>query len=473
VLAVTSSGCTSLGQWWQNGLKVGPNYQEPGVAVASDWIDRDDPALKPGPAEDGNWWTAFNDPILNGLVDSARQQNLDLKTAGARIVEARAQRAISVGNLFPQSQRALSAYAHAQLSKNLNLPFPSSLNLWADGFNASWELDFWGRYRRTIEAADADLEAACESYGETMVMLLSEVATNYVQMRTFELRLQFARENVEIQKRSLGIAEARFAEGTSNELDMRQAKSTLAQTEATIPPLESGRRQAANQLCTLLGIPVTDLTRQLAPAPVPDAPPEIAVGIPADLVRRRPDVRRAERQVAAQSAQIGIAEADFYPRLGVTGFIGYAASDLRKVFDSSSFIGFILPTLQWNILNYGRIVNNVRAQDASLTAASLQYQQTVLKAGREVEDALVQFIQAKQQARHLEESVAQGQRAVELVVLQFEGGITDYNRVYTTQSQLVAQQDQLGTARGNIALSLIQVYKAIGGGWAAMSSGEP
>ena len=473
MLVVTTCGCTSLGQWWQNGLKVGPNYQEPGVAVASDWIDHDDPGLKPGPAEDRAWWTAFNDPILNGLIESARQQNLDLQTAGARILEARAQRSVAVGNLFPQSQTAVSAFAHAQLGKNLNLPFPNILNVWADGFNASWELDFWGRFRRRIEAADADLEAACESYGDTLVLLLSEVARNYVQLRTFEQRLQYARENVEIQKKSLGIAEARFEEGTSNELDMRQARSTLAQTESTIPPLEAGRRQASNQLCTLLAIPVNDLASQLAAAPIPDAPPEIAIGIPADLVRRRPDVRRAERQVAAQSAQIGIAEADFYPRLGVTGFIGYAASDLRKVFDSSSFTGFILPTLQWNILNYGRIVNNVRAQDAAFTASSLQYQQTVLKAGREVEDALTQFIHAKRQAKFLEESVAEGQRAVELVIIQFEGGITDYNRVYTTQTQLVVQQDQLGTARGNIALSLIQVYKAIGGGWEAMKAGEP
>lgn len=469
---LSPSGCTSLGQWWQNGFKVGPNYEEPGAAVASDWVDQSDPSVSPGPVEDRAWWTVFNDPALNRLIETAYTQNLDLRTAGARILEARARRGVAVGNLFPQSQTALSAYAHAQISKNLGLPLPSPLNVWADGFNASWELDFWGRYRRNIEAADANLEAACESYGDALVLLLSEVATNYVRLRTFEQRLEFARQNVEIQKKSVGIAEARFEQGTTNELDVRQAKSTLAQTESTIPPLVAGRRQAANQLCILLGMPVTDLTRELGAAPIPTAPPQVAVGIPADLLRRRPDVRRAERLVAAQCAQIGIAEADFYPRLGVSGFIGYAANDVRTLFDGTSFTAFVLPTLQWNILNYGRILNNVRAQDALLQATTLQYQQSVLNAGREVEDALVQFIQAKQQARHLEDSVTHGQRAVELVLEQFEGGITDFNRVYTTQSQLVTQQDQLGAARGNIALYLIQVYKAIGGGWESFRCGD-
>lgn len=193
---------------------------------------------------------------------------------------------------------------------------------------------------------------------------------------------------------------------------------------------------------------------------------------PPTSLRRRPDVRQAERQVAAQSAQIGIAEADFYPRLAVGGFIGYAAKDFNDLFNGNSLTAFVLPTLQWNILNYGRIINNVRVQDALLQATTLQYQQTVLKAGREVEDALVQFIQSQQQTKYLEQSVAESRRAVEIAQEQFEGGIIDFNRVYTNQSLLVTQQDQLGTARGNIALHLVQVYKAIGGGWEYFCQGE-
>ncbi|MFN0053597.1 MAG: efflux transporter outer membrane subunit [Planctomycetales bacterium] len=472
MILMLASGCTGIKQWAQNGFKVGPDHAPPAAPVAENWIDQGDPRVKNEPAQDRAWWTVFNDPTLNWLVATACQQNLDLQTAGARILEARARRNIAAGNLFPQSQTAVAGYAHAQLGKNLGLPLPNTLDIGAVGFNASWEFDFWGRYRRSIEAADANLGASNESYGETLVMVLAEVVTNYVQLRTFEQRLAFARENVEIQQKTLELAEARFAQGAGTELDERQARANLKQTESLIPPLEAGRRLASNRLCVLLGMPASDLAARLAPASIPQAPPEVAVGLPADLLCRRPDIRRAERQVAAQCAQIGIAQADLYPRLGVTGFLGYAANDLSDLFASDNFTSFIIPSLQWNILNYGRIVNNVAAQDAKLQAATLQYQQTVLTAGREVEDALVQFIQAQQQARRLEEGVTESRRSVELVVKQFEGGITDFNRVYTNQTQLVTQQDQLAATRGNIVLYLIQVYRALGGGWESFLEGQ-
>jgi NodT family efflux transporter outer membrane factor (OMF) lipoprotein len=462
---VIGPGCTSMCQWVRSGFKVGPNYCPPTAPVAEDWVARDEQSVSWAPAEDHAWWTVFRDPALNGLIDTAYQQNLDLAAATARIMEARARRSIAIGNLFPQSQQALVAYAHGQVSQNLGIPTPSSVNFWADGFNASWELDFWGRLRRNIEASNANLDAAVEGYGNSLVMLLSEVATNYVQLRTYEQRLAFARQNVEIQAKSLELVRVRREFGTATDLDLHQARASLAQTQATIPPLESGRRLASNQLCILLGMPVMDLAGQLQPAPIPTAPPQVAVGIPADLLRKRPDVRRAERQVAAQSAQIGIAESDFYPRLVVTGFIGYAAQDFSGLFDSNNLTAFVLPTLQWKILNYGRIVNNVRAQDALLEYSVAQYQQLVLRAGREVEDALVQFVQAQRQAGFLEQSVAESSRAVEIAQEQFKGGTADFNRVYTTQAQLVDQQDQLAAVRGNVALYLIQVYKALGGGW--------
>lgn len=464
VAAALTSGC-SLRQWWQNGCKVGPDYARPPEPVAKTWIDAADPRVKVEAANDCAWWTVFNDSTLNTLIETAYRQNLDLRTAGTRILEARAQRNIAVGNLFPQSQTALGAYAHAQVSQNLGLPVPGTVDVWATGFNASWELDFWGRFRRLIEAADADLGAKVEDYNDVLVMLLSEVATSYVQLRTFEERLEFARSNVAIQKSSLQLAEQRFAKGVATELDARQARSNLAQTEAVIPPLETGRRQAANRLCILMGMPVTDLAGQLGLAPIPKAPVEVAVGIPAELLRRRPDIRRSEREVASQSAQIGVAEADLYPRFSLNGFLGYAANDVHDLFASKSLLGFVVPTFQWNVLNYGRITNNVRAQEARLQTVTLQYQQTVLRAGREVEDALVGFLQAQQQAARLQESVHETERSVELVLLQFEGGVTDFNRVYTTQSSMVTQQDQLAATRGNIALNLIEVYRSLGGGW--------
>lgn len=473
VLALLSSGCTtSLTQWWHNGWKVGPQYCTPGAAYADKWVDAADKRVKSDPAQDCAWWTVFNDPTLNMLIEKAYQQNLDLKVAGHRIIESRAQRNISIGNLFPQSQTALVDYAHAQISKNLGLPLPSSeLNVWADGFNLSWELDFWGRYRRSIEGAEADLNASVESYGDTLVMLLSEVATNYVQMRTYEQRLAYARENVEIQKRSLGLAEARFRTGRGTELDVRQARSSVSQTESQIPPLITGRRQAANQLCTLLGVPVANLADELHAAPIPNAPLDVAVGIPADLIRRRPDIRKAERQVAAQSARIGVAEADLYPRFSLNGFVGFVADDFKDLFTSKSFTGLFFPTMQWNVLNYGRIRNNIRAQNEKLDEATLQYQQTVLTAGREVEDALIGFLQAQQQAAYLEQTVVDARRSVELTQIQFEEGVVDFNRVFNTQTTLLNAQDQLATTRGNIDRQLIQVYKALGGGWVCFLDG--
>lgn len=464
-LLLAASGCSQVSQWVTNGFKVGPNYCPPIASVSSEWVDHENQKISSTEAQDLAWWTVFNDPILNAYVDQAYRENLNLRSAAARIIESRSRRSIAVGNMFPQTQRALANYGHAQISRSIGLPLPPTVSIYADGFNASWEVDFWGRYRRSIESATAALDATTESYGDSLVLLISEVATNYIQLRTYEKRLAFARENVEIQQKSADLAQARFDAGTTTELDLRQAKASLAQTQATIPPLEAGKRQAANQLCVLLGMPVTDLVKQLQPAPIPAAPPEIAIGIPADLLRRRPDVRRAERQVAAQSEQIGIAEADFCPRISVNGFIGYVANDFNDLFKPNSLTAFILPSLSWNILNYGRIINNVKAQDALLQASIYDYQQTVLNAGREVEDALVQFIQAQQQTHFLELSVEEYRRAVEIAQDQFENGVADFNRVYTTQAQLVSQQDLLVTARGNIALSLVLVYKAIGGGW--------
>ncbi|HWB00076.1 MAG TPA: TolC family protein [Pirellulales bacterium] len=471
-ILAAAGGCTSLRQWCRNGFKVGPNYAPPPAPVSPAWIDSGRDGLTAAAVQDGQWWTTFDDPVLDRLIESARVQNLDLRAAGTRVLVARAQRGVAVGNLFPQSQAALSAYAHGQISQNLGLPLPSQLNVWADGFNASWELDFWGRFRRNIEAANADLAASVEDYGDTLVLLLAEVATRYVELRTYEARLEFARRNVEIQRGSLKLAEDRHATGRATELDVRQARSSLAQTEALIPPLEMGRRRASNQLCILLGTPVTDLAAQLGTSPIPAASVEMAIGLPADLLVRRPDIRRAASQVAAQSARIGVAEADFYPRLAINGFIGYAARDLSDLFESRSFLSFVIPTLQWNVLNYGRILNNVRIEDARLQGAVLEYQQTVLTAGREVEDALIGFVQSQQQAAKLAASVEESQRFVELVIMQFDAGVTDFNRVFNAQSTLVTLQDQLATSRGNIALNLIQAYRAMGGGWESFAAGS-
>jgi NodT family efflux transporter outer membrane factor (OMF) lipoprotein len=465
VIVLWSAGCGGLREWWHNGWKVGPNYLRPSAAVQPQWLEDSEPHIRDAPVDRPDWWTVFDDPKLSRLIDTAHQQNLDLRAAGARVLQARAQRDLVAGNLFPQSQQALGAYAHAQLSKNLGLPLGPYVNLWASGFPVSWEIDFWGRYRRAIESANASLDAAADGYNDALILLLAETAETYVQLRVFQERLRFARRNVEIQRGSLKLAETRFKEGAASELDVRQARSSLAQTEALIPPLQTGLRQANNRLCLLLGTPPNDLLAELGDEFIPAAPTSVAAGIPAELLRRRPDVRRAERETAAQSAQIGVAKSDLYPRLALFGFLGYAADDFKDLFAMKSFTGLILPTFQWPILNYGRLSNNVRVQRARFQEKVLLYQQTVLKAAEEVENGLVAFSQAWEQVSHLEQSVKDSQAAVELVLVQYREGNVDFNRVYNLQAVLTTQQDQLAVARGNIALQLIAVYKALGGGW--------
>jgi NodT family efflux transporter outer membrane factor (OMF) lipoprotein len=473
LVTALASGCTNLEQWAHNGFKVGPNFHKPSVPLSGAWIDFADPRILPRSADQAAWWSVFHDPALNSLIDAAYQQNLDLKTAVTRVLQAQAQRNIAAGNLFPQSQTAIVDYAHVQLSRNLKVfgnpqaMLPNTLNVWATGFNASWELDFWGRLRRDVESADAMLGASVESYRDALVTLTADVATNYVQMRTFQERIGFAQRNVEIQRGSLRLAEARLKDGKATTLDVKQARSSLAQTESLIPPLVIGLRQANDRLSVLLGLPCQDLVPQIKEAPIPATQPDVAVGIPAELLERRPDVRRALQDVAAQSAQIGVAEADLYPQIGVTGFIGYTADDIRRLFAEKSYTGLIFPSVQWKILNYGRIINNIRTQNARLEEKVLHYQQTVLMAGREVEDGLVAFLQYQVQALALEDSVQDAKDSVELVQAQYQGGVVDFNRVFTAQSQLVTQQDQLAIARGNIAVSLIAVYRALGGGWQA------
>ncbi len=472
--AALTAGCTTFQEWVHNGFKVGPNFEEPPAATTAAWIDAGDKRIASESPRGDDWWNVFQDPSIPVLIETAHRENLDLKTAATRILQAQAQRNIAAGNLFPQSQNLIGDYAYAHLGSGLaGLPpgvLPSSFSLWALGFNTSWELDFWGRLRRQIESSNADLGGSVEAYHDALVTLLANVVTNYVQMRTYQQRIAFARRNVEIQKGSLRLAEARLADGKATTLDVKQARSILDQTEASIPPLVIGLRQSTDRLCTLLGQPAQNLMPYFNDGPIPEVPPTAAVGIPADLLNRRPDVRRALQAAASQCAKVGVAESDFYPQFGVSGFVGFATDDIATIFAGKSFTALILPNFSWKILNYGRVLNNVRYQNAKFRETVFQYQQTVLNAGRETEDALVAFIQYQIQAKSLEDSVKDAEDSVELVQAQYRAGLVDFNRVFTTQSQLVNQQDQLAVARGNIAISLISIYRALGGGWQALEN---
>ena len=462
------SGCASLSNWWENGFKVGPNYTEPQAVVSESWESTDDPRIRSDQEPLATWWTQFNDPALDGLVQTAVEQNLDLRTAGHRLLAVQAERNVTAGNLLPDG-RAVAAYSRAQISKNLPAVGLGTLfDFWAVGpLAASWEIEFWGKNRRAIESAEAEVEASQEDCNNVQVLLVSDVAASYVQLRGYQQRIEFARANVQIQQEALNLAQERFQNGFTTELDVQQAKASLAETEAVLPPLDTGIRQASHRLCILLGSPPGDITTRVGTGPIPTAPSELAVGIPAELLRRRPDVRKAERQIASQCAQIGVAEADLYPSLQLLGFVGYTSNSSGTLFTAPSFTGIISPVLQWKIFNYYKIKNNVRKQKALLEARITDYQQTVLKAHGEVEDALVGFVNSGKQAARLSESVAAARISVDLVLGQYREGKVDFNRVQNAQATLVKQQDQLAVANMESILSLIRVYRGLAGGWDA------
>jgi NodT family efflux transporter outer membrane factor (OMF) lipoprotein len=482
IAALLTSGCITTGprQWIRNGFKVGPNYCPPPAPVAEEWIYAKDPDVHNRHMDD--WWEVFQDPALNALIVMAYKQNPNLRIAGTRVLQARAQQAIAVGNIFPQSQATTGSYARVNLSSNqpligrlTNLLPASDRSLafsnWFYGFNLSWELDLWGRLRRAIESNNASLDASVESYDDALVTLLADVASNYSQYRIAQQRIKIARDNVRIQEGILALAREKFRVGTTNRLDVEQARTILEQTRSTIPALEITLGRANDTLSTLLGMPPRDLAEELGPGPelgsppMPNTPAWVATGIPADLLRRRPDVRRAERQVAAQTAQIGVAEAALYPTIAVNGFLGWDATDFTKLFETRSFIGAVFPSFNWNILNYGRILNNVHLQQARTQELIANYQNTVLTAGREVQVPLRGFLKSRQQADDLARSVEAAKEATELGTQQYRTGVIDFNRVFNLETAQVQQQDNLAVASGNIALNLIDVYRALGGGW--------
>jgi len=469
LLLTMSAGCTGWREYWTNGLKVGPNYCRPAAPVADDWIDAGDPALSNGLIPVGAWWQTFQDPVLDSLVDSAYQQNLTLRVAGLRILEARARRAYAAGELFPQSQVAFGDYTRTGFSKNSRSGTPffnRYLSEWTLGTSMAWELDFWGRWRRLIEASDANLDRSVEAYDDALVLLLADVAQSYADVRIAEERMAYAHQNIEIQRGSLQLAEVRFREGATTRLDVTQGQSSLAQTEASLRPLEAARRQATNQLCILLGIPPQSLDETLAGRRgIPSAPAQVAVGIPAELLRRRPDVRRAERLVAYESALIGFEESALYPHFSIGGTIYFDAQQFEDLFSLDSIAGSVGPSFRWDILNYGRLANKVRIQESLFQQAAVEYQNVVLQANAEAENAIVNFLKSQQQARSLTEAADAARESVDLVMLQYREGKVDFGRVFINQEFLTAQQDQLAVAQGSVIQNLIQLYKALGGGW--------
>lgn len=473
------AGCrTGREEFVRNGYKVGPNYCTPEVEVASEWVDYQDPRVSHDEPVGWDWWRVFNDPVLDTLVQLAKEQNLTLQEASFRILEARNRRDMVAGNLLPQSQTLSGGMRNQQLS--LASGFPSGgagglpvgtnrqFNVWNAGPQLAWELDFWGRFRRAVESADADLGAAVSNFDNVLVILYSDVASCYIQIRIAEQRLKYANANVEIQKKSLELAQMRKDHGKASTLDVAQAVTNLSATEAIVPELELQLRLEQNRLCVLLGRPPTDVQFLVkANAEIPKVASQIALGIPAELLRRRPDVRQAERELAAQSARIGIAESELYPAFRINGAVFVQANQLNNLFTGNALAGNVGPSFSWNILNYGRLTKGVDVEEAKFQQKAVKYQSTVLNANREAEDALAGFLKAQDRTRVLRKGVDAAIVSRDLTSDLYEAGKADFSRVFFAEYFLVMQQDELAKSEGAIALSLIELYRALGGGWQA------
>jgi NodT family efflux transporter outer membrane factor (OMF) lipoprotein len=464
-LAMACGACTPVTEYVHNGFKVGPNYRKPLAAVAGNWIDASDKRVRTESDDLSKWWTVFNDPVLNDLVCYAYRQNLTLREAGFRVLQARAQLGIAVGAIFPQSQAMTGDFMREASSGETGGGAQRFFSRWDYGFTLSWELDFWGRFRRAIESSRDNLDASVEDYDGVLVTLLGDVATAYVQYRTAEERIKYATRNAKIQAKVLSITRESFAVGKATKIDVDQAESTLYQTEAGIPELEITLRTANNQLCILLGIPPEQLRAKLGTAPIPRAPADVVVGIPADLLRRRPDVRRAERVAAAQCAQIGVAESAFYPHISIDGTLDYQAARFKDLFNGRALSGSIGPSFRWDILQYGRLLNNVRLQTASFFELVEAYKQSVLNANQEVENGLVTFLKAQERYQLQKKATDAGRAAVDTVRAQWQAGTVDFTRVAQLLQNQVVLEDTLAQVQGEIATGLIIVYRGLGGGW--------
>jgi NodT family efflux transporter outer membrane factor (OMF) lipoprotein len=563
-IALGQVGCaTAIDEWFHNGWKVGPDYQQPPAPLSQQWLDEGNPRVRAGDPNLAAWWDVFGDPALTRLIQEAYAQNLTVRQAGLQILQARIQRNIAATELLPQAQDLLAQYSHGEVSRNggvapgtgtsfgeslspsvvvapLSTPttpiagatpaagvlpvsgagttttqtsplisgvaagggsgVPVGTSRIFDNFgtslNLAWELDFWGLFRRNLEAADASLDQSMQNRDEIVVQLLANVATQYVELRTAQKRLVLARQNVRLQEPLVANLFQQYKAGYATAKPAYyQLKSNLDNTKALIPPLEIALRQANNQLCVLMGIPVRDLLPELGDGVVPDPQDPhkqavriprakddtVVVNIPADVLLRRPDVQAAEQQLRVQSAQIGIAEAELFPHIGINGSIGLAANRFSHLFNQQSWTGSIGPSLTWDIMNYGRLMANVRIQNALYQQYVLAYQQSILNANQDAENALVAYLQTLEQTQHLQDSADAAVEATKYNYDQLAKGyippqansLSFYNQLFTLVNFQVTQQDLAAQAEGNIALNMILLYRALGGGWQVRLKGAP
>lgn len=455
------------------GCAVGPDYAPPEPTVPDAWLAAAAADLDPEALPIAYWWEALNDSVLNGLIATASDGNKGVLAAAARMEEARAIRGVAASPLYPDLILG-GSFARNKASENspqgqiqdANGGGVEPANLYSGSFDSFWEIDLWGRIRRGVEAADAELDASVEDYRDVLVSLFAEVASAYVDVRTTQARIRFAEQNIRSQRESVQLTRDRFRAGLSSALDVAQAESNLFNSEAQIPSLETDLEIALNRLAVLTGSnpgSVHGLLSEASVVPTPDY--RVTAVLPAELLRRRPDVRAAERRLAAQTARVGQKTAELYPSFSLSGFLELVSLDAGDFFSSESVGWGFVPGLRWNLFSGGRVRSQIRIEEARTAQLLAAYEQQVLLAIAEAENALVAMERSRLREDRLAEAVAATERSVELVRTQYLSGLTNFQNFLDSQRSLFNQQDQLAATRGAAVQSLIALNKALGGGW--------
>ncbi len=459
------------------GCAVGPNYQRPDTSAPAAWQEGHQNGVDTQPARLAHWWKEFNDPLLNSLVERAVNSNLDLRIAEARVREERASLAATASGLWPTVD-ASGSYSRSRASRNAlvfggggeGAAFSGGLilehDLFQNGFDANWEIDIFGGTRRRVEAAQANLEASVEDRRSVLVTLLGDVAKNYIDLRGLQRRLAVALANLKAQQDTLDLTKVRFDAGLASDFDVAQAEGQVKTTEAQIPTLQSALKQAAYRIDVLLGTQPGSAWDELAKdAPVPALPPKAQVGLPADLLRRRPDIRQAERLLAAATAQVGAATADLYPKFSLTGNIGLQSISASDWFNAQSRFWSIGPTISWPVFDAGRIRANIEIRNAQQEQVLRLYEKSVLTAFEDVENALVNYGNEQTRYRSLLEATAANRRAVDMADSLYTEGLVPFLNVLDAQRTLYSSENDLAQSEANLASNLVALYKALGGGW--------
>jgi NodT family efflux transporter outer membrane factor (OMF) lipoprotein len=447
---------------------VGPDFDPPAELAPATWQSEAAEGLAIGPLAPGSlarWWSNFNDPVLSGLIEMAVAGNLDLQLARARLHEARARLGVARADEFPDLTGAGSATrAHGNRQTQ---------DLFALGFDAGWELDIFGGPRRTREAARADLAAAREERRDVLVSLLGEVAVNYLETRTYQARLAAAGENLRIQADTLQLADWRYQAGLSDELAVQQARYNLASTRAQLPTLRVGLAGTFNRLAVLTGTDLARIRELLQePAPIPAPPVTVMVGVPAETLRQRPDLRRAEQQLAAATARVGVAVSEFYPKFRLSGSIGVESVDSADILAPANGYWRFGPAFSWPLFAGGRIRRNIEVQSALQEQKLLQYRGVVLAALAEVENALTAYVEELRRRQDLGEAAQAARAAAGLARNKYQAGLQDFSTVLDAQRSQSSFDDQLAQSQGAVSADLVRLYKALGGGW-RISATEP